>query len=379
MPPTRPHPGSGWSRRSVLRLLAQSGLASAAGVAVTGCSASGREALLDVDPRRVRLDGEVLPGATPDVPTARERRRRSVRAGSLAALAAYQAAGFPTPLSGRHGGAADLEAATQVHRVHAAVLAGAAAGPAPAGTTAGPADGEVTTDPGAATGRRLLPPPAPDEGGPTLAPENRLAAVLTTGAQAALQAGREELAAGDAQPSLALLLARVAAARSAQAAGVSGAPAPAPAWPTTSADERVVAALQGLLAQEHRAHWSYPVVMAWSDGRRDDAGAARDDHAQRAERLEEVLRLLGAEPVLALPTYATDDAGTPVDGPTSAAALALRLEDAVTAAAAAVLAAAVEERSGRWLSPAVARLAEAERARWSWGGPPAPWPGAGPG
>ncbi len=361
-PPEAPAPGP--SRRAVLRLLGLTGLSATGAAGLAGCSAADRDALLAVDPRQVRLDDEVLPGAAPDGPSARELRRRAVRGGSLAALAALAgAAGTGPALAGRTGGAADPAAAAEVHRVHAGVLAGAGAAPAPAGLLGGPS-------------------PAPTDAGPALPPGQRPEAVLSAGTTTALRACAAELSDDGPQVPLALLHARVAAARSAQASGLRGTGAVAPTWPTTSTGAAVVDALQGLLAQEHRARWSYAVVLAWSTDRTDDAAAARSDHARSTDGLADLVRLLGAEPVGAAATYPTDDAGRPVDGPVSAAALALRLEDGVAAAAGVLVAATVADapvEGGRadaaWLRAAVRRLAEAERARWSWGGAPVPWPG----
>jgi uncharacterized protein (DUF2126 family) len=137
----------------------------------------------------------------------------------------------------------------------------------------------------------------------------------------------------------------------------------------------VVAALQDLLAQEHRARWSYGVVVAWVTDRATDAGLAREDHTDRVVALERLVRLQGGEPVDAATTYPTDDAGQPVDGPVTAAALALRLEEAVTAASAVLLSAAVEDGAPEWVAAATTALAESERCRWSWGGPVAVLPG----
>lgn len=359
MHPTRATPAPGISRRAVLRLLALSGVtAGAAGVA--GCSSTDREALLSVDPAAVRLDEGVVPRPEPPGPSARELRRQAVRAGSLAALAAYGAAGETVALTGRTGGPVDRAAAVEVHRVHAAVLAGS---PAPV----------------AGRGSPLLPSAPPvAEGGPVLAAADRPGAVLRTGHEAALDACLAELAAPEADMTLAMLHARVAAARQAQAAGLAGEGATRLVWPTAPVGAPVVGALQDLLAQEHRARWSSAVVLAWTTDRSADAEDARTDHTRRVEDLVDLLELLGAEPVPALPTYPTDDGGQPVDGPVSAAALALRLADGVAGAAAAVLAASLDDGTRVWVRAAVRCLAEAERARWSWGGSPSPWPGAAP-
>ncbi|WP_340291510.1 DUF4439 domain-containing protein, partial [Aquipuribacter hungaricus] len=152
-----------------------------------------------------------------------------------------------------------------------------------------------------------------------------------------------------------------------------------PVWPDGAPGPGMVEALQALLGQEHRAGWSYAVVQAWAGDREDDAGAARAAATRRSERLAAVLEQLGVQPVGPAATYPTDDAGSPVDGPVTAAALALRLDDAVATAAAGVLAVAVgvppSDAWGAWVRAAVHGLADAERSRWSWGGAPAPLPG----
>jgi len=230
----------------------------------------------------------------------------------------------------------------------------------------------------------------PEAGGPSLDPAGRPLAVLRTGATAALRACAQERAAADADGPLAVLHALVAAARTAQATALEGDGATTPFWPEAQPGTTVVAALQTLLAHEHRASWSYAVVQAWSTDREPDAGTAREDHTRRTEQLDDLLTAMGAAPVGAAATYPTDDDGTPVDGPVSASALALRLEDRVAAAYAAVLVAAVtapatapggdagseQEEWAAWVRAAVRAVAEAERARWSWGGRPVPWPGS---
>ncbi|MGJ7451327.1 hypothetical protein [Aquipuribacter sp. MA13-13] len=397
MPPSRPaarRAGGATgtpSRRTVLRLGVLTGL----GLGTAACSAPQREALLDVDPREVRLDRD-RPVPPRPVPSDRERRRLAVLGGALAAAAAYQgAAGTAPPLVGRYGGAAAVTDAVAVHQAHRQLLG---AGPtAPSG---------------------LLGRVAVDEGGPVLDPSSRPAAVLGAGRTVALAAASAERSADDADADLALLHARVASARAAQAAALRGSGPVDLAWPTDLAgpadpdladpdladpapadpdladpdlvdpdpadpdlaDPDLVDALQRLLAQEHRARWSYGVVLAWSTDRTDDAGGARLDHARRVEALTSLLAQLGAAEVGALATYPTDDAGQPVDGPQTAAALAMRLEDAVTTATAVVLRAALAldpAAAGQeaWVAAAVTALAEAERSRWSWGGAPLPLPG----
>jgi hypothetical protein len=204
--------------------------------------------------------------------------------------------------------------------------------------------------------------------------------VLRAGRATALGACFAELAEDDSQLSLALLHARVAAARDAQAAGLDGQGAVSTTWPTSSAGAAVVASLRDLLAQEHRASWSYPVVLAWSTDRSADAEAARADHARRTEQLADVLRLLAADPVPALATVPDRRRGTSrgrAGHRCRAGACGSRTP--VAAGAAAVLAAAVEDGAPDWVRASVRCLAEAERARWSWGGAPAPWPGGGTG
>ncbi len=333
------------------------GLLTGLGLGTSACSAGQREALLGVDPRDVRLDrGRAVPPRP--VPSDREQRRLAVRGGAVAAIAAYEdAADAVPPLRGRHGGQAAVAAAVAVHQAHVSLLG--------AGTTAGPERfGRV----------------AVDEGGPVLTPSVRPAAALGAGRAVALTAAAAERAADDADVDLALLHARISAARAAQATSLGTAAPVAPGWPTGPAADDVVEALQDLLAQEHRALWSYGVVLAWSSDRVADAEGARLDHGRRVETLTALLERSGASPVGALATYPTDDAGQPVDGPVTAAALALRLEGAVTTATAVVLRAAVavppeDAGAGAWVVASVTALAEAERARWSWGGPPLPLPG----
>ena len=380
MPPPRDDPAAGPSRRSLLRLLGATGLAGA-GLGLAGCSAADREALLAVDPSRLRVDEGAVARAEPPGPSERELRRRAVRAGSVAALAAYAGvATAPPALVGRTGGAADVPAVRDVHRVHADVLAGSSTPPSSPPASGGP----------------LLPGVRPEAGGPSLAPAGRPLAVLRTGATAALRACAQERAAAEPDVPLAVLHALVAAARTAQTTALEGDGVTTLVWPGAQPGTGVaaapivaapiVAALRTLLAQEHRASWSYAVVQAWSTDREPDAGAARQDHTHRAEQLDDLLTTLGAAPVGAAATYPTDDDGTPVDGPVRASALALRLEDRVATASAAVLVAAVtapggdagseQERWAAWVRGAVRALAEAERARWSWGGRPVPWPGS---
>jgi len=370
------------TRRHLLRL-ARAGALSLPAALLTGCSAADREALLAVDPRDVRLDRDEPVAARPE-PSERERRRRAVLAGSLAAVSALTAAGAsggaaPTPL-GLTGGVLPTEEALAVHRGHVDLLGGTV--------------GAVGTV-GPGTERSLG--VRPQDGGPLLPPAARPVAVLAAGTSAALAASREERAAGDADPGLALLHARIAAARAAQALGLGSTPGPGtglptavrtpPAgdtggWPVDAGPPAagVVAALQDLLVQEHRARWSYAVVQAWSTDRSQDAGAARENHTRAVAQLQALLSELGEQPGDARSTYPTADGAAPVADPRAAAALALRLEDAVAAASAAVLAAAVaadpDAATGEgWLAAAVSALADAERSRWSWGGPADVLPG----
>lgn len=336
------------TRRAALRL----GLLGGLGVALSGCSARQRDAMADVDPRQVRLDRDA-PAVPRPRPSDRELRRRAVLGGAVAARQAYlDAAADVPPLVGRAGGTATVAAAVAVHDAHVALL-----GPVPA------------------TPSERLGGAAADDGGPVLPTQAQPAAVLGAGTTTALGAAHTERAVEDADVDLALLHARVAAARAAQATGLLGAGAADLVWASGPVAATVVDALQGLLAQEHRARWSFGVVLAWSSDRTTDAELALEDHARRAEALATVLRDLGASPVGALATYPTDDSGGPVDGPVTATGLALRLEDAVAVAAAALLAAVVVTGQDGWTAATVTALAEAERSRWSWGGVPRPLPG----
>gem|GEM_PF-4710731 len=328
------------------------GLLGTLGLVLTGCSAQQREALAGVDPRRVRVDRDTLPGPRPR-PSDRELRRRSVLGGAIAARRTYLAVGTDVPpLLGRAGGAASLADAVAVHYAHLVLL-----GAAPVA--------------GSAVMGRV---PA-EHGGPALPPGGRPAAVLGAGGAAALAASWDERAAEDVDVDLSLLHARVASARAAQTAGLRGTGAADVVWPTGTTTAAVVGALQGLLAQEHRSRWSYAVVLAWCTDRTDDAAGARADHTRRAEALASVILRLGASPVGARATYPTDEDGRPVDGPRTATALALRLEEAVTVATAAVLATVVVEGQDDWTAATVTALAESERSRWSWGGVPQDLPG----
>lgn len=339
------------------------GLVAGLALGTTACSAPQREALLGVDPRQVRLDRDRAVPPRP-APSDREARRRSVRAGALAAVRAYRgAADAVPPLLGRHGGRVAVADAVAVHEAHLTLLGPGPAAPSP-----------------------LLGGVVADEGGRQLAPAARPAAVVGAGTVVALAAAAAERASDDADADLALLHARVAAARAAQDAALAGAGATGPTWPTDAAPTDVVEALQGLLAQEHRARWSYGVVLAWSTDRAEDASRARLDHARRVDALTSLLRRLGTVPVGALAAYPTDTDGRPVDGPQTAGDLALRLEGAVATATALVLRSALAPGptadggpdpwlADPWVAASVPALAEAERARWSWGGAPVPLPG----
>ena len=133
--------------------------------------------------------------------------------------------------------------------------------------------------------------------------------------------------------------------------GTSGAP-------DTAAED---AALRAVLAAEHAAVWGYGVVGAALPGAdRQAADLALDAHRDVRDQVAELLDARGTDQVAARAAYALP---FPVLSPADAAALAVTLEDGVSAAWAWVLDQA-GERSTR--VSAVAVLADAEVRAVAW-------------
>jgi hypothetical protein len=141
----------------------------------------------------------------------------------------------------------------------------------------------------------------------------------------------------------------------------------------TASDPSVVRALQAALAAEHAAVYGYGVAGAYLTGTA-VATATADWNAHQVARdtLEEMLRQAGAQPVAAAPAYQLPHK---VNGPASAAALAVLLENRVTAAYLGVV--AVSEPSVRQFG-ARSVTTSAGRAA-SWRGRTVAFPGFPPG
>ncbi|MCE3555040.1 ferritin-like domain-containing protein [Pseudonocardia sp. RS11V-5] len=95
-------------------------------------------------------------------------------------------------------------------------------------------------------------------------------------------------------------------------------------------DDEAITALQGALAAEHAALWSYTLILAFVPG--DQAVEARQDitaHRTLRSQVEQTLTDVGARPVSAQPAYATP---VPVTDALSAGKLAVTAEaDALAA------------------------------------------------
>lgn len=342
-----------------------------------GCSGETRDRLAGVELRDVRLDTP-----PPSVPVPRpadaELRRRAVVAGSVAALAALDSLALAPEAEPAPG--LPLAAARQVHDGHLTLLGGPPTVDALTGR-AGGGPGS-TAEPGTA-------PPTESVRPPLLAPGQSVPAVLGSVAAAALRVSLLTVAdsAGDDpsrddpdladsdrdDPDVAVLYARIAAARQAQAVAL-GAPPPRPSrWPGVGPDATTAEALQLLLGAEHAAAWSLGVVRAWRD---DDAVAGEASRREDArDALTAAVEAAGLVPVAPQATYDTRVDGAPVDGPVLAGRLVLRLLDDLAARTLDVLTAAVRAGEPDWMRVATGRLGEEERARWWWGGAVAVLPG----
>lgn len=142
-----------------------------------------------------------------------------------------------------------------------------------------------------------------------------------------------------------------------------------PASPPAAAVE----ALDATLAAEHAAVYAYGVIGAVVDPAAEEAVRARacyEAHRARRDRLEQVLRELGAEPVAAEPGYALP---APVTGASGATRLAVRVEDGCAAAYAGL----VSGSAGRLRDDAVGWLSDAAVRALDWGAPATAFPGLG--
>jgi hypothetical protein len=94
--------------------------------------------------------------------------------------------------------------------------------------------------------------------------------------------------------------------------------------------DEAITALQGALAAEHAALWSYTLILAFVPS--DQAAQARKDieaHRTLRSQIEQTLTELGARPVSAQPAYSTPQ---PVTDALSAGRLAVAAEDDAMAA-----------------------------------------------
>lgn len=127
------------------------------------------------------------------------------------------------------------------------------------------------------------------------------------------------------------------AATRASAAGPPATRADAAAGSKAPAGGAVLAAAQAALAAEHVAVYGYGLAGPRLTGDRKAAAlAAYNAHRDQRDRMAELVRGLGGTPVAAAPAYT---APFPVDGPTAAARLAVRLEEAAASAYADLVAA----------------------------------------
>jgi hypothetical protein len=131
-----------------------------------------------------------------------------------------------------------------------------------------------------------------------------------------------------------------------------------------------ISALQGALAAEHVAIFGYGVLGAHLLGaQRQTADQMWNSHRARRDRLRSYVEAGGATPVAAAPAYRLP---SPVSSPRTAAQLAARLEDGVTAGYAG-LAGAADPALRRYAAQAM-QEATVRAVRWR-GSPPAAFPG----
>jgi hypothetical protein len=133
---------------------------------------------------------------------------------------------------------------------------------------------------------------------------------------------------------------------------------------------QTVIALQGALAAEHVAIFGYGVLGAHlSGGQRHTADQMWNAHRARRDRLRAYVQANGGTPVPASAAYRLP---SPVTSPRSAALLAARLEDGVTAGYAGL--AGVAEPALRRYAALAMQEATVRAVRWR-DAPPAAFPG----
>ena len=141
----------------------------------------------------------------------------------------------------------------------------------------------------------------------------------------------------------------------------------------TAVGPGTVSALQAALAAEHAAVYGYGVAGAYLDGPAETTATAYwNAHQVARDTLEAMLRQAGAQPVAAAPAYHLPHK---VTGPASATALAVLLENRVTAAYLGVVAVsdpAIRQFGARAMAAAAGRAA-------SWRGRTVAFPGFPPG
>jgi hypothetical protein len=137
-----------------------------------------------------------------------------------------------------------------------------------------------------------------------------------------------------------------------------------------TATPETISALQGALAAEHVAIFGYGVLGAHLlGGQRQTADQMWNSHRARRDRLRSYVEAGGAVPVPAAAAYRLP---SPVSSSRTAALLAARLEDGVTAGYAG-LAGAADPALRRYAAQAM-QEATVRAVRWR-GSPPAAFPG----
>jgi hypothetical protein len=134
--------------------------------------------------------------------------------------------------------------------------------------------------------------------------------------------------------------------------------------------QETVAALQAALATEHVAIFGYGVLGARLTGvQRQNAGLVWNSHRTRRDRLRSYIQANGAAPFPAAPAYRLP---SPLSSASSAAQLAARLEDGVTAGYAGL--AGVTDAGLRRYAALAMQEATVRAVRWR-GSPPVAFPG----